>query len=154
MYYYNIFSSNETWISARLNGCNSSLILQSYLLTSLANKLQLLIHYLIVLSFMVLWIIVLIISPQVLVGSCSVPFVINCMLKLIRIYTIHLYSISMISLGTTLALIVLFLVWQPVSLQNTAQVYVLPCWWSLSSCNAYQTHSMMLRTLRWLISYT
>ena len=99
-------------------------------------------HYLAILSFMSLWMRVMILSPQLLVRSCSVPFVENCMLRIIRMQTMHLSSISATSVGATLALVVLFLVWQHMSLHNTTWVYVIPCWWSHSFCNTYRMHSM------------
>ena len=80
-------------------------------------------HYLAVLSFMILWMRVLILSPQVLVRNCSNPFVASTILTLIRIHTMQLYSISAMFVGATLVLKTLLLVWQPVSLQNTTQVH-------------------------------
>ena len=113
------------------------------------SKPQFLMHYLAVLSFMSLWMRVLILSPQLLVRSCSVPFVANSMLMMIRMQIMHPRSISITSVGATLALAMLLLVWQPMSLQNTTQVHVIPCWWSHNSCNAYQIHfSNMLLTVR------
>ena len=76
-------------------------------------------HYLAVLSFMSLWMRVLILSPQLLVRSCSIPFVANSMSMMIRMQTMHPSSISVMSVGATLALVMLLLVWQPMSLQNT-----------------------------------
>ena len=111
-------------------------------------------HYLAVLSFMSLWMRVLILSPQLLVRSCSVPFVANSMSMMIRMQTMHPSSISVMSVGATLALVMLLLVWQPMSLQNTTWVHVIPCWWSHSSCNAYQMCSMIFQTVRWLVSCT
>ena len=64
-----------------------------------------------------------------------------------------LYSISVMSVGATLALIMLFLVWKPNSLHNTTQLHVMPCYWSHSFCNAYQIYSMIFVTVRWLVSY-
>ena len=64
----------------------------------------------------------------------------------------HPSSISVTSVGATLALVMLLLVWQPMSLQNTIRVHIIPCWWSHSSCNAFQMHSMIFKTVRWLIS--
>ena len=84
-------------------------------------------HYLIVLSFMIIWVLVLILSPQVLIRSYSVPFVASSILTIIRMYTMHPSSISVIFLGTTLVLVILLLVWQPVSLQNTIWVHIIPC---------------------------
>ena len=62
------------------------------------------------LSFMSLWMRVLILSPQLLVRSSSVPFVANSILMMIRIQTMHPISISVISVGATLALVMLLLV--------------------------------------------
>ena len=76
-------------------------------------------HYLAVLSFMSLWMRVLILSPQMLVKSCSVPFVANSILMMIRMQKMCLSSISVTSVGATLALVMLLLVWQHMSLQNT-----------------------------------
>ena len=82
-------------------------------------------NYLTVLSFMSLWMRMLILSPQLLVRSCSIPFVAKSMFIMTRI---HPNSIIVTSMGATLALVMLPLVWQPMSLQNTTQVYVIPCW--------------------------
>ena len=109
-------------------------------------------HYLAVLCFMNLWIKVLILSSQLLVGSYSFPFVANSISMMIRMQTMHLSSISVTSVGATLALVVILLVWQYIILQNTTWVHVIPCWWSHSSCNAYQMHTMTFQTVRWLIS--
>ena len=76
-------------------------------------------HYLTVLSFTSLRMRVLIPSPQLLVRSYSVPFVPNSLLMMITMQKVHLNSISITSVGATLALVVLLLVWQPLSLQNT-----------------------------------
>ena len=99
-------------------------------------------HYLVVLSFKSLWMRLLILSPQLLVRSYFVPFVVNGILMIIRMQTMHLSSISVTSAGATLALVMLLLVWQDMSLQNTIRVHVIPYWWNYSSCNAYQIRSM------------
>ena len=67
-------------------------------------------HYLTVLSFKGLWIRVLILSPQLLVRNCSVTFVANSISMMIRMQTIHLSSISVTSVGATLALVMILLV--------------------------------------------
>ena len=67
-------------------------------------------------------------------------------------HKIDLYSNSIISVSAILALIMLLLVLQPMSLYNTTCIHVIPCWWSHSSCNAYQMHSMTFQTVRWFIS--
>ena len=70
-------------------------------------------HCLTVLFFMILWMRVLFFSSKVLVRSCFVPFVTNSILTMIRIQVMHASSISAVSLGATLALVMLLLVWQP-----------------------------------------
>ena len=85
-------------------------------------------HYLTVLSFMSLWMKVLILSPQLLVRNSFVHFVANSMSMMIRMQKMHLKSISVIFMGAALALVVLLLLWQPMSLQNTTRVHVIPCW--------------------------
>ena len=45
----------------------------------------------------------------------------------------HPLTISITSKGAFLALIVILLVWQPVSLQNIIQVHVMLFWYSYSS---------------------
>ena len=105
-------------------------------------------------SFIILWIRVLIISPQVLVQSYSILFVAKNISIMTRMQTKHPSSISVIPMGTTLALAMLLLVWQPMSLKNNIWVQVIPCWWSQSSKITYQMHSIMLATVGWLISCT
>ena len=83
-------------------------------------------HYLTVLSFMSLWMRVLIFSPQLLVSSYSVPFVAKSILMIIKMQTMHLSSINVMLVGATLALVMLLLVWQPMSMQNTTRVHVIP----------------------------
>ena len=90
-------------------------------------------QYLAVLSFMSLLMRVLILSPQLLFRSCPIPFVANSMSMMIRILTMHPSSISVTSVGATLALVILLLVWQYMILQNTTLVHIIPCWWSHSS---------------------
>ena len=109
-------------------------------------------HYLAVLSFINLLMRVLILSPQQLLRSYSVPFVANSMSMMIRMQKVHPCSNSVTSVGATLALVMLILVWQYISLQNTTQVHVILCWWSHSSCNAYRMHSMTFQTMRWIVS--
>ena len=70
------------------------------------------------------------------------------MSMMIRMQTMHPSSISVMSVGATLALVMLLLVWQHISLQNTTQVHVVPSWWSHSSCNAYQMHIMTFLIVR------
>ena len=48
--------------------------------------------------------------------------------KMTRMHKMHPYSIFIIFLGFTLALAMLLLVWQPMSLQNTTRVHIVPCW--------------------------
>ena len=57
--------------------------------------------YLAVLSFMILWMRVLILSSQLLVRSCSVLFMANSMSLMIRMQTMHPNSISVTSVGAT-----------------------------------------------------
>ena len=90
-------------------------------------------YYLAALPLISLWMRVLIVSPQLLVTSCSVPFVANSISMMIRMQTVHPSSVRVKSVGTALALVMLLLVWQPMSLQTTRGVYVIPCWWSHSS---------------------
>ena len=80
---------------------------------------------------------VLILSPQLLVRSCAIPFVANSISVMIRMQTMPPNSISIISVGATLALAMILLVFQPVSLKNAIWVLVITCWWSHSSFNAY-----------------
>ena len=56
---------------------------------------------------------------QLLVRSCFVPFVANSISLMIRIQTMHPSSSSVTSVGTTLAFVILLLVWHPMNLQNT-----------------------------------
>ena len=104
MHHYNTFLCNKILTSIRHDNYKSSLILPSQLVTDLENKLQFLIHHPKVLSFMVLWMRVLILNPLVLLRSCSAPFVINTISTLIRMHTMHPYSISAASVGAILAL--------------------------------------------------
>ena len=76
---------------------------------------------------MILWIIVLILSPQVLTRSFYILFVANSILIMIKMHTIHPHCISIMSVGATLAFIVLLLVWQSISLENTTLVHVILC---------------------------
>ena len=115
---YYTFQRKETWKSIRHDGCKRSLTLPSQKSAGLANKPQFLMHYLTVLSFMILWIVVLILSPYVLDPSCSIPFVANSILMMLRLQTMLPSSISITSWGATLASEVLLLMWQPVSLQK------------------------------------
>ena len=92
-------------------------------------------------------------NPQSLLRSYSVLFVANSISTIIKMHTMHPHSISVISVGTTLALIILLLVYQPMSLQNTTQVYIILYCWIYTSCSIYQMHSMMLVTVRYLICY-
>ena len=105
--------------------------------------------YLTVLSFIFLRMRVVILSTQLLVRICFVLFVAKSMFMMIRI---HPKSIIVTSMGATLALVMLLLVWQPMSLQNTTQVHVVLLWWSHSSCNTYQMHSVIFPIVEWLIS--
>ena len=84
-------------------------------------------HYLPVLSFMSLRMSILILSPQLLDRSCSVPFVVNSMSMMIRMQIMHPSSISVMSVGATLALVMLLLVWQYMNLKNTTYVYIIWC---------------------------
>ena len=69
---------------------------------------------------------ILILSPQVLVRRCYISFEAESIPTIIKMHTMHPYSISIIFVGATLALIMLLLVWQPVSLHNITQVHVIP----------------------------
>ena len=80
-------------------------------------------HYPTVLSSIILWMIVLILSPQMFDRGCSVPFVENCIL-----IVMYPSSISITSMSATLAFEMLLLVWQPMSLQNTIHLYGIPYW--------------------------
>ena len=67
----------------------------------------------------------LILSPHILVRSCSISLVANSMSVMIRKQTMHPNSISVTSVGATLALVMLLLVWQPMSLQNNIWVHLI-----------------------------
>ena len=84
-------------------------------------------HYLALLSFMSLLISVLNLNPQLLVRYYSILFVANSMSMMIRMQTMHPSSIGVTSAGVTLALGMLILVSQPMSLQNTTRIHVIPC---------------------------
>ena len=68
-------------------------------------------HHLAVLFFMSLLISMLILSPQLLFRYFSVPFMANSMSIIIRMQIMQPSNISVISMGATLALVVLLLVW-------------------------------------------
>ena len=76
-------------------------------------------HFLTYLSFAILGIWVLILKAKILISFFLVPFAANSILKLTRIYTMHPHSKSGMSVGANIALVVLLLVWQTISLQNT-----------------------------------
>ena len=59
---------------------------------------------------------------------------------------------KVISVGVTLELIMLHLLWQPLSLQNIILVHPTLCWQSHNLCNAYQMHSIIILTVKWLVS--
>ena len=73
-------------------------------------------HYLAVLSFIILCMRVLNLNPQLFIRKCYVPFLENSIFILIMMHTVHSYNTSIISVGITLAFKMLFLVWQPVIL--------------------------------------
>ena len=108
-------------------------------------------HYLTVLSFMILFIRVLIFSFQVLFIRCYILFMVNNISKIISMHTMHPSSISIIFFGGTLALVIFLLVFQPMSLQNTTCMHMIPYQWSHSYCRAHHVHSTRLATVRWLV---
>ena len=67
-------------------------------------------HYLEALSFISLWMRVLILIPQLLVRSCAIPFGANSMPMIIRMQTMHPKSISVTYMSATLAIKVLLMV--------------------------------------------
>ena len=154
MHYSNIFSTNETWISPTPDSYKRSLILPSWYSTGPANKLQFLIHYFAVLFILIIWIKLLLPSPQLSVKSFSIPYLLNSIYIyiLIWIHILHLHNISVISMGATLALLMFIFLWQPVSLHSTIKMLVILCWWIHTSWNIYQMLIIMLGTVRWLIS--
>ena len=103
---------------------------------------------------MILWIRVVILSPQVFFRSYLVPFSATHIQTWIRMHIMRLQSINVIFLGANLALIMLLLVQKPISLENTIFVHVTQCWWSHSSCKTYRMHSIMFETVRQLNFYT
>ena len=100
--------SNKTQTSAKHDGFKS--LLTPISIVYLKIKLQVLIHYLEVLSLMILCIRVLILSPKVLVRCYFVPFMANKILKMIRMYTMHPSSVSVMYMGITSVLVMLHLV--------------------------------------------
>ena len=65
---------------------------------------------------------------QVLVGTCSVPFVENSMLNSIGMYTMRTQSNRVIYMGITVALVVLLLLGNLKSLKYSIYMYEIPYW--------------------------